>query len=352
MGTELVVSGQVVDAPIERVWSPDEATILRDMFCPTATQSELKMFGMICGRTRLDPFSRQIYLVKRWNSQAKREVAQAQTSIDGFRVIAERSGNYTGQLGPYWCGPDGAWTDVWLDDKPPAAARVAVLRRDFKEPLWAVARWDSYVQTDKEGKVTRMWAKMPDLMLAKVAEALAIRRAFPNDVHGLYTAEEMAQADVAEAAVAEARVHTEQGGAPAAPALPPPSAPKPTPEARGKPEPLTVAKEALKSLVAKWNGKSAKANADALVALVGAWGFTADQPPTAEEWTAMWEWAELVYNEDRDRPFADYVQMVSQRDPGPVRRPMGYGERLKVSHDLAVADKAKRNGKAPVYEPT
>lgn len=200
MSNALVVSAD------QAAWSDIQLAALRQIGLEKASGGDLALFLHQAQRSGLDPFTRQIYMIGRWDGKSGREKFTIQSSIDGLRIIAQRSGEYAGQTAPMWCDSDGIWVDAWLKPTPPAAAKIGVYRVGFAEPLYAVARLESYMPRTKEGKPSGMWGTMPDVMLAKVAEALALRKAFPNDLSGIYSAEEMEQADAKAPAMAAAEV--------------------------------------------------------------------------------------------------------------------------------------------------
>lgn len=199
-------------AVLSHALTEGQMDVLRRTIAHDLTNDEFDLFAAVCNRTRLDPFAKQIYAIKRTVKRRVKndrgnwvdtyeDVLTIQTGIDGYRLIAERSRLYGGQDQPEWCGADGVWTDVWLSDEPPSAARVAVYRKDVPRPFVGVAKFDSYAdrwpakEGQKLGDLRNLWKTMPEGQIAKCAEALALRKAFPNDLSGVYVAEEMDQAN-------------------------------------------------------------------------------------------------------------------------------------------------------------
>lgn len=172
------------------LWTPEQQQLITNTIAPGCSADELKLFAMVCQRTGLDPFSKQIYAIKRKSKQrddSYKWIMTIQASIDGLRSIAERTGELDGSES-FWCGEDGQWQDVWLSSKPPAAAKTIIHRRGSQHPFVGVARFADY--NAGQG----LWSKMPATMIAKCSEALALRKAFPADLSGVYSGEEMDQA--------------------------------------------------------------------------------------------------------------------------------------------------------------
>ena len=177
-------------APEERYFSEEQMKLLSDHIMKGASPIELQYFGEVCKRVGLDPFKKQIHAVKRWDNAAKREVWSYQTGIDGYRSIANSTGAYAGSDEPKFLPEDESTPN-------PRKATVTVWKivAGQRVPFSASARWEEYVQTTRDGAPNSMWRKMPYGQLGKCAEALALRKAFPDRLSGIHTDEEMEQAD-------------------------------------------------------------------------------------------------------------------------------------------------------------
>lgn len=158
-------------------------------YARTELESEIEHCFEVMRQTGLNPYLKQIYFIPRKDKRLGREVLVPQTSIDGYRLIAERTGLRDGEEPPQWCGTDGKWREVWNDKGPPVAARFGVYRKGSSKPFWGVAHYREFNAN------THFWSAMPANQLAKVAEAMALRRAFPQETANLYTEAEMDQAE-------------------------------------------------------------------------------------------------------------------------------------------------------------
>jgi phage recombination protein Bet len=187
MSEIMKASSELAIQPGQTAFTPKQVAALRQMGLDKANEADLAVFFHHCVRTGLDPVAGQIRMIGRWDGRAQREKYTIQTGIDGYRLIAERTGAYAGS--------DESWVES--DKGHPLSATVTVHKVVAGQirPFTATAHWAEYCQTTKDGKLMGLWAKMPHRMLAKCAEALALRKAFPQDLAGVYTDEEMSQAD-------------------------------------------------------------------------------------------------------------------------------------------------------------
>ncbi len=176
-------------------FTESEVDLIKTQIAPGVTDGELKLFLHVCKSRQLDPFARQVYAIVReqWNADTRQREKKMtiMSSIDGFRLTARRGGveaideaefTYDGTL-KCESNPLGI-----------VKASVKVWRKGVDKPTVGVAYWDEYAQTKRDGGLMGLWPKMPRTMLAKCAEAQALRKAAPEELSGLYAPEEMEQA--------------------------------------------------------------------------------------------------------------------------------------------------------------
>lgn len=171
--------------PVQLEFTEEKLELLKNTICKGVTDENFGVFIHVCKHTGLDPFRKQIYAVMRGGQMT------IQTGIDGFRLIAERTGKYSP-------GKEPTYT---YDQTGNVASATAYIKKMTADGTWhevsSTAFYKEYVQSFG-GKPSQFWHKMPHNQLAKCAEALVLRKAFPSDMSGIYTTEEMAQSDVQE----------------------------------------------------------------------------------------------------------------------------------------------------------
>lgn len=175
------------------MFNPKHLQLIKDSYFKGSSNEEFELFIHVCKRTGLDPAFKQIHPVPRWDNKLKRNTLTFQVGIDGFRLIAERTGRYA----------PGRQPTYEYDKEGKLMSATAYVKKQTADGTWheiaATAFYKEYVQRTKDGKIMGMWAQMEHNQLAKCAESLALRKAFPGDLSGLYTKEEMDQADIKEA---------------------------------------------------------------------------------------------------------------------------------------------------------
>jgi phage recombination protein Bet len=174
-------------------FTSEEKEIMKSTVAKGTTDLEFAWFLHVAKEVGLSPLRRQIHAVKRWSKKDQKEVMTIQTGIDGFRAIADRTGNYA---------PSDRKPETVYDDKGRLFSITSWAKKFVpKDRSWheinATALWDEFVPmevVDGERKMPFMWAKMPWNQLEKCAEAKCLRRGFP-ELEGIYVHEELARAD-------------------------------------------------------------------------------------------------------------------------------------------------------------
>ena len=183
-------------------YDSERINLIKQNFAKKATNDELRLFLTYASMRGLDPISRQIVFTK-YDTKRGPQIAFI-TTIDGYRLVADRTGRYAGSddylfdNGLSMFNHMNKLSELGMigAEAIPLTATVTVYKivQGVRVPFTASARWSEYYPG--KGPKSFMWDKMPYLMIGKCTEALALRKAFPLELSGMYTDTEMHQAGV------------------------------------------------------------------------------------------------------------------------------------------------------------
>ncbi|CPU33282.1 RecT-family phage protein [Mycobacteroides abscessus] len=214
--TEMVTATDtaMASADNQTEFTPAQIAALKQLGVDDAPRGDLDVFFHTSKRLGLDPFTRQIYLIGRktkvggYRGEPERWETKytIQTSIDGYRVtghrIARREGLGRPVVRRQFCGRDGVWREVLVENGPPVAAKSEIYC-EGQLVGEAVVKFAEFAQTKNDGQLTGMWRDKPTVMIGKCADAAAWRSAFPQDFSGVYEAAEFDRHEVIDGEVVE-----------------------------------------------------------------------------------------------------------------------------------------------------
>ena len=166
-------------------FSDQEKKVIRDTVGKSLSDPQFNVFMYTCQALGLNPLLNEIACVT-YRSHTTGETSMSiQVMRDGFLTVAHRSSKFAGlESGVYEKGDKKI--DGLIASERTGWAKA--YHKDFQVPVYQEADFSEYNAPTKGGKPT-LWASKPKTMIKKVAEAMALRKAF--NINGVYAPEEM-----------------------------------------------------------------------------------------------------------------------------------------------------------------
>jgi phage recombination protein Bet len=95
-------------------------------------------------------------------------------------IVQKENGNLENRIGALVLSEEklvGGWAKVFV--------------KGYEQPIESSVSFEEYVGKKSDGTVNSQWTNKPATMIRKVALVQALREAFPEELQGLYAAEEM-----------------------------------------------------------------------------------------------------------------------------------------------------------------